>query len=297
MKSSGKQRFFAVLSFGLLAFACKARPTPTITPIPPTATPAPPTATPPPPTVTPSAEWKLIWADEFDLADGSPVDSTQWVHNTGGGGWGNVELEFYTDRISNSFIENGMLVIQAIKEKYGNYDYTSARIRTKREIGFVYGRVEIRARLPNTQGIWPAIWMLSSESKYGEWPMSGEIDIMEMIGREPYRSYGALHYGNPHEHQETHYDLTGGQTFADDFHTFAIEWEPTEIRWYVDGYHCFTATHWFSSARGADYPAPFDQKFDIIMNVAVGGSWPGFPDSSSTFPQAMHVDYVRVYQK
>ena len=173
--------------------------------------------------------------------------------------------------------------------------YTSARLNTMVKHEFQYGRIEVRARLPNTQGIWPAIWMLPARAKYGTWPAGGEIDILEMIGSEPFRAYGTLHYGNPHEMQSGSYDLPGGATFDQDFHVFAVEWEADAIRWYVDKVQYHSASEWFTSI--ADYPAPFDQPFYLILNVAVGGHWPGSPDETSDFPQSMLVDYVRVYQK
>jgi beta-glucanase (GH16 family) len=239
--------------------------------------------------------WRLTWSDEFDLPDGSPPDPENWNHSTGGDGWGNSELQTYTDHIENAYIENGMLVIQAIEEDYMGRHYTSARLNTMVWHEFQYGRIEVRARLPNTQGIWPAIWMMPSRANYGNWPASGEIDIMEMIGSEPFRAYGTLHYGNPHEMQSDSYDLSGGATFDQDFHVFAIEWEENEIRWYVDDVLYHSASEWFTST--ADYPAPFDLSFYLILNVAVGGTWPGNPDETSVFPQIMQIDYVRVYQK
>ncbi|MEZ0396144.1 MAG: glycoside hydrolase family 16 protein [Anaerolineales bacterium] len=241
--------------------------------------------------------WQLVWSDEFDLPDGSPPDPSNWNHSTGGTGWGNGELQHYTDRLENAHIEAGMLVITALEEDYMGRHYTSARLNTMVWHEFQYGRVEVRARLPNTQGIWPAIWMMPARANYGNWPASGEIDIMELIGREPFRVYGTLHYGNPHQQSGGYYDLPNGATFDQDFHLFAIEWEENEIRWYVDDVLYHTESEWFTSMPGAAYPAPFDQPFYIILNVAVGGHWPGAPDETSVFPQSMWVDYVRVYQK
>ena len=251
-----------------------------------------------PPTATPSADWKLIWADEFDLPDDSPVDPAKWSFAVGAGGWGNGEFQYYTDnRLENAHIENGMLVITARKEDFMGQDYTSARLLTNRKGDWLYGRFEIRAKLPSGQGIWPAIWMMPTDVTYGGWPKSGEIDIMELIGKEPSRVYGTLHFGAPHDSKGGFYDLTAGQVFADDFHVFALEWEPTEIRWYVDGYHYQTQTRWFTSSTKGKFPAPFDQRFYLIMNVAVGGAWPGPPNETTVFPQSMLVDYVRVFQK
>ena len=240
----------------------------------------------------------MIWADEFDRPNGSGPDPEKWSFNTGGGGWGNGERQYYTDRLENASIEDGTLMICAREEEehHRGYRYTSARLVTKGKGDWTYGRIEVRARLPYGQGIWPAIWMLPSHMEYGGWPMGGEIDIMEMLGQNPTRVYGTLHYGNPHTHTGHYYNLRGGGTFADGFHVFALEWEPGEIRWYVDGYHYQTQTQWFTSKRDTEYPAPFDRPFHLLLNVAVGGHWPGSPDETTVFPQCMVLDYVRVYQ-
>ncbi len=249
------------------------------------------------PPAAPPEGWALVWADEFDAPDGSPVDPTRWSFDTGGGGWGNGELQYYTDRLDNACIEDGALVIKARKEDYRRWHYTSARLVTRNKGDWLYGRIEVRARLPYGQGIWPAIWMLPTEWRYGRWPVSGEIDIMELVGHEPGRVYGTIHYGAPHQFRGAHYDLPEGQRFADDYHVFALEWEPGEMRWYVDGHHYQTQKEWFTSSTRGTYPAPFDQPFHLILNVAVGGAWPGYPDESTVFPQYMYVDYVRVYQR
>jgi len=247
----------------------------------------------------PDPAWMLVWADEFDLADGSRLDPEFWNYSlgTGNGGWGNNESQVYTDRIENSFIENGTLVIQALEEQHMGAKYTSARVNTMVKAEFAYGRFEARAKLPNTQGIWPAIWMMPTLAKYGAWPASGEIDIMEMIGEEPGVVHGSLHYGTPLTSQTDSFSLPGGETFDQDFHVFVVEWETDEIRWYIDGEMYHKATHWFTSYTDAPKGAPFNQPFYWILNVAVGGNWPGYPDDDSQFPQRMTVDYVRVYQR
>lgn len=273
-----------------LLLGCTSQATPPTTPKPVATQTAEPTPTSDP------ASWELVWADEFDLPDGSAPDPAKWHHQQGGAGWGNGELQHYTDSTNNAYIENGMLVIKAIEESMLGRDYTSARLNTQFKGDWTYGRFEIRAKLPNTQGIWPAFWLLPSRGRYGSGPAGGEIDIMELIGSEPYRSYGTLHYGLPAEHTSGYYDLPDGKTYADDFHIFALEWEPTEIRWYLDDELFHTATEWFTSAKTGQFPAPYDQDFHLIVNVAVGGHWPGSPDETSTFPQMMYVDYVRVYQ-
>ena len=176
-------------------------------------------------------------------------------------------------------------------------DYTSARLTTQFKGDWTFARVELRAKLPNTQGIWPAFWMLPTRARYGGGAAGGEIDIMEMVGSEPGRVYGTLHFGNPADRSSNSYDLPTGKTFSDDFHTFAMEWEPDEIRWYVDDMFFHSETEWFTTGRkAAQYPAPFDQEFYLLLNVAVGGYWPGNPDETSVFPQTLYVDYVRVYQ-
>jgi len=243
--------------------------------------------------------YTLRWADEFDGAAGSAPDQTKWNYDIGGNGWGNNELETYTRRPENVFLDgDGHLVIKLIKETLKGPDgikrnYTSARLLTRDKFTQRYGRIEARLRLPFGQGIWPAFWMLGANSDSVGWPMCGEIDIMENIGREPSINHGSLHGpgysgGSP---LTGIYTLPDGQKFADDFHTFAIEWEPTAIRFYVDGNLYQTKT----TADAAGKLWVFDHPFFIIMNVAVGGSFPGSPDQTTIFPQTMTVEYVRVY--
>ena len=253
-------------------------------------------------TTTPSADWKLVWADEFNQPDGSPVNAKNWSFETGGGGWGNNELECYTDRTANASVQNGELVIKSTPENYLGCAYTSARLVTKGKADWTYGRFEIKAKLPQSKGLWPAIWMLPTDNAYGGWPDSGEIDIMELLGDKPYKIYGTLHYGSPHTSQGGEYDLTGssatgGASFADDFHVFSFEWEPQEMRWFVDGFLYFSTHVWNTSGPEGDFPAPFNRRFHLVLNVAVGGAWPGSPDETTTWPQSMTVDYVRVYKK
>lgn len=265
-------------------------------------TPPPPTPTPttPPPTVTPIGYlpgWELVWQDEFE---GPEIDLSKWEHEVNGRGGGNNELQFYTDRPENSYIdqsiEDGVLVIQAHEEAFRGKRYTSARMRTLNKGDWTYGRFDIRAKLPYGQGIWPAIWMLPTDNVYGTWAASGEIDIMELLGQQPNVVHGTLHYGGrwPNNvHSGTSYTLPTGD-FSEAFHVFTIEWEPGEFRWYVDGEHYQTQTEWHTS--DGEYPAPFDQRFHLLLNLAVGGNWPGRPNDTTTFPQQMLVDYVRVYQ-
>lgn len=244
----------------------------------------------PTPTPPPAPVWALDWSDEFD---GSTLDHSKWLEETGGGGWGNNELENYTSRTDNVRVENGVLVIEARQESYGGNAYTSARIKTAGLQERTYGRYEARIKLPSGQGLWPAFWMLGNNIGSVGWPGCGEIDIMENVGKTPATVYGTLHgpgYSGANGFQNS-YSLGSGN-FADAFHVFAVEWEPAEIRWYVDGtlYHRATP----ALVNGAWV---FDHPFFLILNVAVGGYWPGNPDSNTVFPQQMLVDYVRVYRR
>lgn len=246
----------------------------------------------------PPGDWALVWSDEFE---GDALDASRWSVQVGDGcavalcGWGNNELQWYQEE--NATVGDGLLTLTARRESVGGRSFTSARLRTLNKGDWRYGRFEIRARLPRGQGLWPAIWMLPTDSVYGGWAASGEIDIMELVGNEPARVHGTLHYGGEppdNVYTGTWYDLPSG-TFADDFHVFSLEWEDGEIRWYVDDHLYQTQTEWFSS--GGAYPAPFNQRFHLILNLAVGGDWPGAPDLTTPFPQAMQVDWVRVYTR
>lgn len=229
--------------------------------------------------------YTLVWNDEFD---GANIDLTKWEHEVNGDGGGNNELQYYTNFAENSYIENGSLIIQALKKDYLGKAYTSARMRTLNKGDWTYGRFEIRAKLPYGQGLWPAIWMLPSDWEYGGWPASGEIDIMELLGHQPYKVYGTIHYGTSANHQSSgsSYQLPSS-TFSADYHVFAMEWDSTGMSWFVDG------NKYYSVTKGK----PFDKRFHMLLNVAVGGNWPGDPSSSTVFPQKMFVDYVRVYKK
>ncbi len=239
----------------------------------------------------PRAGWKLVWHDEFD---GAALDITKWVRETGGGGWGNNELEFYTDRSENARVESGQLVIEARQEPFGGRPYTSARLKTESLGAWKYGRVEARMRIPRGQGLWPAFWMLGDQIAQVGWPACGEIDIMENIGGEPRRVHGTVHGPGYSGAQgvSAAYDLGGPSAFADAYHVYAVEWEADTIRWYVD-------SALYATVTPRDLPGPwvFDHPFFIILNVAVGGGWPGSPDSTTVFPQTLQVDYVRVYQR
>jgi beta-glucanase (GH16 family) len=242
-------------------------------------------------------EWELVWSDEFD---GGELDTEKWSFQLGTGtefgltGWGNYELQYYTNAEENIFTEDGKLHIVAREESHGGMNYTSARIRTYDKGDWKYGRFEIRAKLPEGQGIWPAIWMLPTDEVFGGWPKSGEIDIMELVGHEPETIHGTVHYGPDWPNNQftgTSYRLSEGK-FSDDFHIFSIEWREDEIKWFVDGEHFFTVTP--SSLQPHNYP--FNERFHLLINLAVGGNWPGSPDATTEFPQSLIVDYVRVYQ-
>ncbi|GEM_PF-830371 len=241
-----------------------------------------------------AAEWELIWSDEFD---GDEIDSTMWTYDTGGDGFGNNELQYYTNRPENSFVADGNLHIVAQEERFISKDYTSAKLWTLGSMAIQYGRIDVRAKLPYGHGIWPAVWMLPTQYRYGGWPASGEIDIMELVGHEPDTVHGTLHYTGAevgsHVYTGDSYVLDDG-IFADNFHVFSIVWEEDRFEWYVDGELYQTQTEWQSASF--DYPAPFDQEFFLILNLAVGGDWPGSPYETTEFPQQMLVDYVRVYQ-
>lgn len=245
------------------------------------------------------ADWQLVWSDEFE---GTALDTSKWEWEVNAQGGGNNELQYYTDRPENTRVADGRLALIARRETFvgpeGTRAYTSARIRTKERGDWKYARIEVRAKMPVGQGIWPAIWMMPTDSVYGGWAASGEIDIMEYLGQKPHEVFGTLHYGGAwpkNVHSGQTFTVPKGQRFDQDFHVFALEWEAGVIRWYVDGEHYQTQTSWHT--EGAPFPAPFDQRFHLIMNVAVGGNLPGSPDDQTTFPQALLVDYVRVYQR
>ena len=245
--------------------------------------------------------WTLTWSDEFNAPNGSPVDSTKWFYESGGNGWGNQELEYYTTRPQNALQNDGNLVITATREKYTGADgvtrdYTSARLKTKGKFSQKYGRFEARIQIPRGQGIWPAFWMLGDDIDKIAWPKCGEIDIMENIGKEPALVHGTIHgpgysgdkgIGSP-------FALPTNAPFADDFHIYAVEWEPKAIRFYVDE-HLYATRTPAELPKGAKWV--YNHPFYILLNVAVGGGWPGNPDATSQFPQTMLVDYVRVYKR
>lgn len=248
---------------------------------------------------------KLAFKDEFNGRANTPIDSTKWTAETGGHGWGNQELEFHSNSIDNAYINGaGALVIKAIKLPppltlscwYGPCQYTSARLVTKGKFEQKYGRFEARIKIPRGQGIWPAFWMLGNNIDTVGWPACGEIDIMENIGREPTIVHGTLHGPgfNGANGISGSYSTPTNSVFADDYHVYAVEWSENKISMYVDGvnYKTISAT---DVPQGGQWV--FDHPHFMILNVAVGGGWPGNPDGTTVFPQEMLVDYVRVYKR
>jgi beta-glucanase (GH16 family) len=242
------------------------------------------------------AGWQLVWSDEFD---GTNVDRGRWTFDIGNGrgGWGNKELQYYTSRPTNVFASNGLLHLVARRENYQGCSYTSTRLKTKGLFSALYGRFEFRVKLPHGKGYWPALWLMPQNSIYGGWPASGEVDIMESRGRTPTKVLGTLHFGGPYpNHAQSHgpaYTFAGGDSVTN-FHVYALEWTTNRFSWYVDNTLYETQTTW--QTPGGPYPAPFDQPFYIIMNLAVGGNFDGDPDGTTVFPGDMQVDYVRVYK-
>ena len=244
--------------------------------------------------------YELLWNDEFD---GTEVNTDIWNYELHEPGWVNQELQEYTSSKDNVYLEDGNLIIKAIEtiSENGTPYYTSGRMTTQNKQDFLYGKVVIRAKVPEGQGLWPALWMMpTDENLYGQWPKCGEIDIMEVLGHQVNTAYGTIHCGEPYKQQQGTFLLNEG-TFASDYHDFSVEWEPGEMRFYIDGTLYHTVNDWFSAVEGEDekaYPAPFNQNFYLILNLAVGGTWPGNPDETTNFDNAnLLVDYVRVYQK
>lgn len=232
----------------------------------------------------------LAWSDEFSS---NYINPANWSYDTGGSGWGNNELQYYTNSSKNAYTTGGYLVIEARKEAMGSNNYTSARMISKDKKTFTYGRIDFRAKLPKGQGIWPALWMLGNNIGTTPWPACGEIDILELLGHEPQKMYGTIHWGaagGASTHIGGNSTLSSG-TFSDKFHIFSLKWDANQLSFLVDDISYFTAT---KSQVNGNYP--FDKPFFFIMNLAVGGNWPGNPDNTTVFPQRMIVDYVRVYQ-
>ena len=245
-----------------------------------------------------SNPWQLVWADEFNYT--GPPDPQKWGYDVGGDGWGNKELQFYTDRrTENARVENGHLVIEARREPWQRSQYTSARLVSKGKGDWTYGRIEVSAKLPSGRGTWPAIWMLPTDWEYGKWPDSGEIDIMEHVGFDPDVVHASVHtksYNHSINTQRT--AQLGVPNARTGFNIYAIEWTPQEIRAFINKEHYFTFKNERLTNPSADFSQwPFDKKFHLLLNLAVGGKWGGAQGVDDTiWPQRMEVDYVRVYR-
>lgn len=271
------------------------------------------------------AGWRLAWNDEFD---GDTIDLAKWGFDLGNGfynydasqwirGWGNDELQYYTRDPENVFVRDGTLHVVARKESRDGFGYTSARLRTRAKDGTNlfsqrYGRFEFRAKLPLGQGIWPGLWLLPEGSEYGGWAASGEIDVLETKGQEPHRIQGALHFGGrwpANTFSVVEHVLV--DSTIDEFHVYALEWNPGAMHWEVDGKRYGTIDFWWSTGRADGggglpprgegdlnpWPAPFDRPFQVLVNLAVGGKFLGNPDATTPFPAEMEVDWVRVYER
>jgi len=237
--------------------------------------------------------YSLVWSDEFS---GNSLNLNNWNQETGNGsgGWGNNELEYYTNNQNNTLVSNGNLIIEARRESVGNFNFTSARLTTQDKKYFKFGRVDIRAKLPVGVGIWPALWMLGTNISSAGWPACGEIDIMELIGIKPSTVYGTLHWaktGGAHDSKGANYQLLSGD-YSKEFHVFSMIWGQNFIQLFVDDQKYFD----LSISDLGSSPYPFNANQFFIFNVAVGGNWPGSPDNTTVFPERMFVDYVRVFQ-
>jgi beta-glucanase (GH16 family) len=244
-----------------------------------------------------SSPAQLVWSEDFEGRSGASPDPSRWVHDVGGHGWGNQELQYYTASRRNVALDGaGHLVITARADSsgqqcwYGPCRYTSARLTTAGRFSMLYGRVEARMKLPNGRGIWPAFWMLGNNCPEVGWPACGEIDIMEHLGHETGTVHGALHA--PGLDKVVTYDLPAGSSLTSDFHTFAVEWRTDEVRWLVDD-RVYAVEHIGRAGRPGNV---FGREFHLLLNVAVGGTWPGSPDSTTVLPQRLVVDWVRAYR-
>ncbi|WP_233585413.1 family 16 glycosylhydrolase [Corallococcus sp. CA054B] len=244
----------------------------------------------------PGRGWEIVWQDEFDGPAGSLPAKERWVPDVGGDGWGNGQYEYNTNRAENASLDGeGHLAITARRERYGNNDYTSARLTTKNRYSKAYGRIEARIKLPTGRGIWPAFWLLGADVDSVGWPACGEIDIMEHKGQIPSVVSSAVHgpgYSGGSNIGRQH--AVSGPPLAEDFHIYAVEWEPELLRFIVDDTVFFEVT---PKSLPAGRKWVYDHPHFIILNIAVGGSFVGPPDAKTVFPQTMKVDYVRVYER
>ena len=249
----------------------------------------------------PQGNWNITWSDEFN---GSAISSSNWTFDigNGSGGWGNNEKEYYTSQPQNAYVSNGLLHIVGLKQSYDGFNYTSARMKTAGLFSSEYGRFAFRVKLPVGQGLWPALWMMPQSSVYGGWAASGEIDVMETIGSNPTNVFGTLHFGGPYpantQSYGPSYNFLPGASVSD-FNIYLLEWTSNTINWYINGELYETQTNWWSSSTTTTgvrnpYPAPFNEPFYLIMNLALGGTLGG-TINNSIFPSDMQVDYVRLY--
>ncbi|WP_222852928.1 carbohydrate-binding protein [Massilia genomosp. 1] len=239
-------------------------------------------------TTPPPDGWTLAWADEFN---GTSLDTSKWNIEVNGDGGGNNELQYYTARPENIRVTGGELVIQARKEAYMGKQYTSGRITTQDKASWQYGRIEARMKIPTGKGTWPAFWMLGNSINSARWPASGEIDIMEHINSEAV-THGTIHWSDQNNAYANYGGPSGNLDFSQ-YHVYAVEWDTSMIRWYVDG----NKFHEVNIAGGINGTSEFHAPFFLLFNLAVGGNWPGSPDGSTAFPNQMQVDYVRVYRR
>lgn len=242
--------------------------------------------------------YKLMWNDEFD---GDKLNTADWNYEVHEKGWVNNEWQEYIESDTTVYLKDGKLVIKPIKD---GSNYYSGRVNTQGKHDFKYGRFEARCKVPEGQGYLPAFWMMpTDESLYGQWPKCGEIDIMEVMGQKTNQAYCTVHYGSPHKENQGTYKAELGHDFAAEFHTYAVEWEPGKLTWFIDDHKVFTTNDWFTKTEGQGtitYPAPFDQPFYVIFNLAIGGEWVGYPDEAADADmanQTYEIDYVRIYQK
>ncbi|HEV2474338.1 MAG TPA: glycoside hydrolase family 16 protein [Chthonomonadales bacterium] len=237
------------------------------------------------------ARWSLVWSDEFSGPAGAAPDPKYWTYDIGGNGWGNQELEYYTGDRANSYLDGkGHLIIEARRQQKGGRDYTSARLKTQGLFSHGYGRFEARIKIPYGQGIWPAFWLLGDNIGSVGWPRCGEMDIMENIGKEPDKVHGSVH-GPGYDFTRT-YQLPQQVAFYRNYHVYGVQWTPDQIQFSVDG-NVYGAYHKSDLAAGQSWV--FDKPIFILLNVAVGGNWPGSPNATTRFPQKMLVDWVRIY--
>lgn len=238
-------------------------------------------------------ETEAVWAQEFNEA----IDTTIWSYELGDKGWGNKEWQNYTNSLENAFIEDGKLVLKAIKtgDSLAHGNFTSARLVTRNKYNLKYGKIEARMKLPKGQGIWPAFWMLGSDHPNTSWPQCGEIDLMEYLGHETNKVYGTIHGpGHAGMNGISGNRVLGNTDLSADFHVYTTNWQEDKIEWFIDGEKYFEVSP-ESLPDGQEWV--FNDEFFFLLNLAVGGNWPGYPDETTVFPQQFEVDYIRVYEK